>query len=146
MQGRQTGAMSPPKSALLLLAAMAPALAGCDLHACGNQVLRTVTAPDGRHAAAIFRRDCGATTGFSIQVSLVGPGEAPAGSGDLFVAGGEGRMPDVEWLGPDPLRISYRRDSLLLHEQVSERDGVRIEYRMVGISALSPASCHRNPN
>jgi hypothetical protein len=114
---------------LLLPIVLLPALAGCDIYACGNRTLRRVTAPDGRHAAAIFKRDCGATDECSIQVSLVDPGEAPVGTGELFVAGGEGRAPRVEWLGPHRLRISYWRDSPPLHERVAERDGVRIEYR-----------------
>ena len=124
------GGMSRLRS--LLPIACLPALAGCDLYSCGNLTLRTVPAPDGRHAAAIFQRDCGATDEFSIQVSLVSPGETPVGSGDVFVPGGERRAPRVEWLGPDRLRIGYWRDSPPLRRERG-RDGVRIEYRDLGI-------------
>ena len=98
---------------------------------CGNRMLARVNAPDGRHAAAVFTRDCGATTGFSTQVSVVGPGVTPEGAGNVFVIGGEGRVPLVEWRGADRLRITYRRGSAPFW-QVAALDGVRIEYRVVG--------------
>jgi hypothetical protein len=115
----------------LLPLALLPALAGCDLAMCGNRMLVRVNAPDGRHAAAVFARDCGATTGLSTQVSVVGRGETPEGAGNVFVVDGDGRVPLVEWRGADRLRITHGRGSAPFL-QVAERDGVRIEYRVVG--------------
>lgn len=38
---------------------------------CGNKVLARVSSPAGQHVAIVFERDCGATTGFSTQVSIL---------------------------------------------------------------------------
>jgi hypothetical protein len=57
---------------------------------CGNEVLRSVPSPDGRVKAVIFERDCGATTGYSGQVSLLAATAAlPNEGGDTFVADGD---------------------------------------------------------
>jgi hypothetical protein len=37
---------------------------------CGNYVVAEKISPDGRRKVVVFQRDCGATTGFSTQVSL----------------------------------------------------------------------------
>ena len=38
---------------------------------CGNQVISETPSPDNKHKAVVFVRDCGATTGFSTQVSIL---------------------------------------------------------------------------
>jgi hypothetical protein len=57
----------------LTLAALAPApaLAGCGDAGCGNAVLQDLPSPEGRRHAVVFTRDCGATTAFSTQVSVL---------------------------------------------------------------------------
>ena len=74
--------------ALLLLAAAglyALSLLFPDL--CGNTVLAETLSPDQRHKAVVFQRDCGATTGFSTQVSVIGAQDAlPDESGNVFTA------------------------------------------------------------
>lgn len=112
---------------VLLPILLAPALAGCDIVDCGDRVLNVARSPDGRHAAAIFRRDCGATTGFSTQVSLAPNESTPDGSGNLLILGDEPGV-SAQWLGRDRLLISYRRGARVFR-QVSVRDGVRIVYR-----------------
>ncbi len=110
---------------LLLPTVLMPALAGCDLYSCGNVPLTSATAPDGRHVATVFRRDCGATAEVSIQVSLLRPGGAPTEAGNLLVLDGEGPTPSLEWQGPDRLLIRYRRGGRVFR-QVTERDGVSV--------------------
>jgi hypothetical protein len=74
--------------ALLLVAAaglFALSLLFPDL--CGNKVLAEAVSPDQRHKAVVFQRDCGASTGFSTQVSVIGAQEAlPNESGNVFTA------------------------------------------------------------
>ena len=43
--------------------------AACSL--CGNDISQTVPSPAGGLKAVVFDRDCGATTGFSTQVSIL---------------------------------------------------------------------------
>ena len=37
---------------------------------CGDTVKAEAVSPDGRYVAAVFERDCGATTNYSTNVSL----------------------------------------------------------------------------
>lgn len=89
---------------------------------CQNEVLSDVRSPDGKYRVITFQRDCGATSDFSTQVSVI-----PAWwylrnvSGNLFVAdtdhgkapSGPGGGPDVRvmWMSPSLLSISYHPDA-----------------------------------
>ena len=78
-------------------------LAGCSqAEPCVNTEVVRMTAPDGRHDAVLFERSCGATTGFSSQVSIVGRGKKAEGSGNVVVLDdGQGAAPAAAWGGPD---------------------------------------------
>lgn len=56
---------------LLFVGAVAIILARLADGMCGNEVLAEYPSPDGRLKAVVFQRDCGATTGFSTQVSIL---------------------------------------------------------------------------
>jgi hypothetical protein len=126
----------PRLSNLALLAATAT-LAACD-SACSNDIVRRVAAPGGEHDAVVFQRDCGATTGFSTQVSIVGAGRMPTGGGNVFIADDDhGAAPAAPWGGPDVTLSWTRPDSLLVRYDARARlflrearvGAVRIEYR-----------------
>ena len=38
---------------------------------CGNEIFQEKLEPNGRFKAVLFQRDCGSTTGFNTQISLV---------------------------------------------------------------------------
>lgn len=85
---------------VLLLAFCVYEMAG---NFCGNDIIQKLPAPDGRHVAFLFQRDCGATTGFSSQISLFPKDAAhlPNDSGNLFVASQDkGDGPLGPWHGP----------------------------------------------
>ena len=120
----------------LLLSDVVLALAGCsDL--CANRVVRSVISPDGRHAAVLFERNCGATTGFSTQLSILRPGEAPTDGGNVFIATAGTSRPaawggpevEVRWLGPDRLEVGYPGGAEIF-KRAAERDGVRLVYQV----------------
>jgi hypothetical protein len=99
------------KAAFALMASFG--LAACS-DMCANTEHQTAKSPDGRITAILFDRDCGATTGFSTQVSLVGPDEKPAGKGNVFIAdqGTDsttwgGPWAELKWLGPNRLLVRY---------------------------------------
>ena len=89
---------------------------------CENQVLSRASSPDGAKDAIVFVRDCGATTSYSTQVSVVPKGtpflttptewsSTPSGNA-LIVSGGDRKSPatvEVEWAGNG--RLVIRRDS-----------------------------------
>jgi hypothetical protein len=85
---------------------------------CVNTDVRRVASPDRRREAVIFTRDCGATTGWGTNVSVVRPGAGrPRGPGNVFRAEWHrGAQPDsarggppvlVEWRAPAQLWIAY---------------------------------------
>jgi len=89
---------------------------------CGNEQLLELPSSDGELKVVVFQRDCGATTGFSTQVSIVSAAESlPNRSGNLFVADTDhGRVPAgvgggpevrVAWVGARSLRIAHYREA-----------------------------------
>src|SRR5258708_5279519 len=85
---------------------------------CGNTVVQTVPSPDGQLKVIIFERDCGATTGFSTQVSILRSSDKlPNEAGNLLIIdhshsatpGGLGGGPGaaVVWSGRRQLLIKY---------------------------------------
>jgi len=92
---------------------------------CGNEVVQTTVSPDGRVKAFVFERDCGATTGFSTQISVVGSGKGlPNAAGNVFIADGDdgqigpkGALPArVTWVGTRQLQIQYP-ERAVIHQQ-----------------------------
>jgi hypothetical protein len=106
--------------------------------------VKEVHSSDGRHTAVLFERDCGATTGFSTQVSVfedsiwpraTGGGNAfvaDAGHRDLAPTSWGGPWADMRWLDESTLEIRYdaRSRAFLVSDQVED---VRI--RAVAVSA-----------
>jgi len=126
-----------PKSAAAL--AGLSLLAACD-DPCRDTIVTRAGAPDGRHSAVLFQRDCGATTGFSTQVSVLEPGASPSGSGNTFraddghgtAAAGSwgGSWAEMKWLAPDRLLIRYAEHSRIFAQE-SEISGMHVSYQAV---------------
>ena len=105
---------------------------------CGNDVVARVPSPDGQLEAVVFQRDCGATTDFSTQVSVVRTGAAlPDAGGNLLVARGgppgPGGGPAVwaEWGGARRLRLRYHSHTRIVRAE-REALGVHAEYDTLG--------------
>lgn len=82
------------------------ALVGCAGDLCGNTVSQTVASPSGRSRAVVFSRDCGATTGFSTQVSVLDSDDTlPNEGGNMLVL--DGTIPiQLRWLSDASLVIA----------------------------------------
>jgi hypothetical protein len=117
----------------LLLASVA---SGCD--PCGNSPIARLPSPSGRMEAIVFTRDCGATTDFSTQVSLVKSGASlPTAGANLFssdanhgkASRGPGGGPNVtvRWLSDDMLEVSYQSGTRVFRREPS-LDGIRVQY------------------
>ena len=123
-----------------MFAALLPIVTGCS-DMCANEVASRAEAPDGKHSAIMFQRDCGATTGFSTQISLSASGDEPSGGGNTFRADGNhgaavtgdwgGPWAEMRWTDNDTLLIRYASTSRIFerNEQVA---GVKIRYQEVG--------------
>ena len=76
--------------------------------------------PDGKYKAVLFVRDCGATTGFSTQVSLLrSNAQLKNGSGNLFIADTDhGKIPSGQKGGPE-VRIVWEgsKDIYIVHHE-----------------------------
>jgi len=126
---------------LLPLVASLPACAGGS-DGCGNDVIARSPSPNGHRNAVLFDRDCGATTEFSTQVSIVNPGEGPSGAGNAFRADDdhgvavmghwEGPWAEMKWLAPDHLLIRYAAKSRIFAQE-SKVSGVQITYQAIDI-------------
>lgn len=105
---------------------------------CGNELLREVLSPDRKLKAVTFQRDCGATTGFTIQISVLSAGEKlPNEGGNVFVAdtnhsevpSEQGGVPivDVRWVDESNLLVKHdSRARVFLSKQGHGK--VRIRY------------------
>lgn len=119
--------------------ALMVALSGCS-GGCANEVIRRVNAPDELHTAVLFQRDCGSTTSFSTQISVLDQNDQPTGGGNVFRADDNhgaakdgdwgGPWADVKWLAADHLLIRYAARSRLF-AQGNNLSGVRITYQQV---------------
>lgn len=129
------------RTAGFLIALAGLSLAGCsDL--CGNKVIAEELSPDLNFKAVIFERNCGATTAFSTQVSVLEASEKLTGGGNVFVSDGgqasegwNGPWVAVKWLGSDSLQIAYDSTGRVF-EQDKSVDGVSISYLAVERPAL----------
>jgi len=93
------------------------AFSECD-SMCGNHIVREYRSPNGRTKLTVFERDCGATTDFSTQASVL-PAQTtlPHDSGNVLaidsnhgeVAPGEGGGPalGVRWVSDTQLVLYY---------------------------------------
>ena len=109
---------------------------------CGNDSVATFASPNAEMKAVVFRRSCGATTGFSTEVSILQFRDAAPNDnagGNVFAVGdtlGPGRVePDeevlkvsVEWLSPQVARITYDERADVYRQELA-REGVRLTYR-----------------
>jgi hypothetical protein len=126
---------------LCLAAFVAVALTSvsCSLSGCGSQLLSEVPSPDRVLKAVIFERDCGATTGFTTQVSILPRDNVlPNETGNVFIAGdnhgravgglGGGPKVDVKWTGPRELLVVFdaRASTTKVAQSVS---GVKVTFQ-----------------
>jgi len=124
----------------VLVAIVSLALSACS-NMCSNEVVSRLASPGGEHEAVMFQRDCGATSGFSTQVSILENGEQLSGSGNTFRADDDhgaartgawgGSWAETRWLASDRLLIHYATNSRLF-EQDESVSGVAISYEAVG--------------
>jgi hypothetical protein len=111
-------------------------VAGCSA-VCENVPITTLRSPGDSHTAIVFRRDCGATTGFNTHVSLV-PGQADNadGGGNVWVADDSGAVRRGAWGGPDVALSWAAPDTLVVRYPIGTRvfkaedsvEGVAVRY------------------
>lgn len=125
--------------------ALAVLVSGC-ADTCANEIVDRVGSPNGNYDAVLFQRDCGATTGFSTQISLVPAGEDIEGSGNVFVADdSHGRAEAGSWGGPwaqirwksGELDVSYAAGSRIFEQNRLVSD-IAVQFRPLAPNAKRP--------
>lgn len=112
-------------------------LGGCS-DMCRDTLVARAPSPDSQHDAVLFQRDCGATTGFSTQISILNAGDRSSGAGNAFRADDDhgaaragdwgGPWAEMKWLSANHLLIRYAARSRL-YSRRDAMSGVRITYR-----------------
>jgi hypothetical protein len=108
---------------------------------CGNQAFEEFRSPAGRWKVIVFERDCGATTGFSTQASLLPLGSPPPnGPGNILsIDGDHGKIP-VDDNGKIEVKVTFDGGSTLtltypagtrVFTQVANKDGVLVHHEQV---------------
>jgi len=105
---------------------------------CVNEILRIHYSPSKQLKAVVFERECGATIGFSTQISIMpANSDLPNEGGNVFVADtdhgksssgpGGGPSVEVEWKGESSLNIAYDNRARVFLRKVSQK-GINITY------------------
>lgn len=124
-----------PLSALRLIPAVALTLTllSC-VDPCENTILTESSSPGTNKRAVIFDRSCGATSGFSSQVSVLSANEPlpHSSGGNLFVADDDhGAVKEmavtVRWVSRDHLVVGYPARARVFKKEAQAR-GVAVAY------------------
>lgn len=115
------------------------AVNGCS-DGCINTVVARVDAPDGSRSATMFERNCGATTSFSTQISILAPGKEPSGGGNVFIADADhgvaapghwgGPRAEIRWIDNATLLVRYASGSRIF-AQARKVSGVSVRYQEI---------------
>ena len=76
---------------------------------CGNYPHKEYFSPNKKYKAVVFQRDCGATTGFSTQISIIKASESLINeSGNIYIIKGhpEKVAPSLIWRSNSELQIN----------------------------------------
>lgn len=105
---------------------------------CTNLEIETAISPDGRLKAVAFARDCGASTDYSTQISLLSSDDKLENeAGNLFIADrdhgrveagpGGGPTANIRWLSDREVQISYPRFARTF-KTTAELRNIRVSY------------------
>jgi hypothetical protein len=102
-------------------------LAGCGDPECRNEIREEVVSPDGTTKVVIFSRDCGATTGFNCQGSILPAGDPlpndDGGNAFIFDTGGA----KATWTDSTTLAVSVEGSARAFKREVAVR-GIKLDY------------------
>jgi len=111
------------RNAAVLLVALA--LCGCGM--CHNTIQKEILSPDGTKKIVIFTRDCGATTAYSSQISILDKNSHLLNwYGNAFASEFSDPVTAI-WVDSKNVQVTYHRGGRVAfqHTQV---DGISIKY------------------
>jgi hypothetical protein len=104
---------------------------------CGNRVLSEHLSPNGQLKVVIFERDCGATTTFSTQASIVDARRGlPPGDGNIYIADyargspnpGPGGGPRASARWTSDAAVVVTREAARVFKQEPRHEGIAVIY------------------
>ena len=112
---------------LSLLVLVVPGLHGCLTGGCDNVVSQVVPSPGGVHDAVVFSLECGATSGFTTQLSIIRSGASlPNKPGNTLVLDDKVNLA-LTWAGDAELVVAYSASSTPFTKEAMVSD-VRVRY------------------
>ncbi len=95
---------------------------------CENTVISSVASPDNQWQAVLFERSCGATTGFTSQVSIIESDvKLPNGdAGNIYISEGYPKGYLLTWESEKILKITGGSGEIYKNEKMHK--GVSISY------------------
>jgi len=103
------------------------ALTSCLSFDCANEVGQELMSPDGTKKIVIFLRNCGATTGYNTQASILEVNESlPNDAGSAFII--DSGSVTVSWTSEDEILVIIEGNARVFKKELSDRD-VTIEYQ-----------------
>ncbi len=74
---------------------------------CDNEIIKITTSPDNKYKLILFERNCGATTGFSTQISILKIGNnLEIQPGNIYIAKGYPSNYSISWKSNNSVYIS----------------------------------------
>ena len=106
---------------------------------CGNHLIESKYSPNKKFKVLVFSRDCGATTGYSTQISILNSKDnlEENDTGNIFVAGdnngkanliGEIIYVKTKWLNNENLIIEYDEKAQIFKNEKAE-NGIKVIYK-----------------
>jgi hypothetical protein len=107
-------------------------LTNCNLDMCDNDIYQRLDSKWGTYKIVKFSRGCGATTGSSIQISVLTYNkELPNEAGNAFISNGSIVDTTVKaaWLNDTAIVITYSKE-LTIFKNDSTVGGIKIYYNV----------------
>lgn len=100
---------------------------------CNDELKSTLTSPDRKLSAAIFKRNCGATTGYTTHVSLIkaleeSEMEISKASNTIAIVDNSNNI-DIKWRSNNELHVIYKDNEF--YKKISLIKGIKIRYHKI---------------
>lgn len=106
----------------------------CSVEMCTNKIINTKYSPNRKYKIVIFQRNCGATTDFSTQISILQFNEELKNEGgNLFTADGATNKENIinvkpKWLSNENVIIEYDKNARVFKNEKSINE-IKIDYK-----------------
>jgi hypothetical protein len=108
-------------------------ISGCS--PCENTLLAEYPSPSGKVKVVVFGRECGATTGFSVQASILSAAsEIGSGAGNTFTADSDHGAAPVDKTGRPRLRVRWLSADVVELAHHAKARKFKMEHRVRGIA------------